>query len=90
MIPIHDYVVLELIKKEDLPVGSTVYKVDEDEPSLSVGIVRAVSDMEVEEGNSIWFTKEDIGKKVLFKRYGFDEFDGKLIGKIENVIAILD
>lgn len=55
---------------------ASTFKVTE-EQNLCVGIIRTGAD-------------ELIGKKCLFKRYGFDEYKGQLIGKAENVIALLE
>jgi co-chaperonin GroES (HSP10) len=74
MNPLHDYIVIEPITEEK----QTNFTVQQDEPTLSIGKVIAYNGTELK-----------VGDKVLYKKYAFDEHRGQLIGRVENVIAIL-
>lgn len=83
MKPLHDYIIIqpETVKK-------TSFEVEQEDPSLLVGTIIAMAQPwhQLEKQNVEHYT----GKKVLYRKYGFDEYDGKLIGKMEHIVAILD
>lgn len=78
MKPLYDYIVIEEIVESK----TTNFTVQTEEPTFCVGKVVAIN--VVGELSSI-----PVGTKVLFKKYGFDEYRGQLIGKIEHIIATL-
>lgn len=79
MKPLQDYVILQEVKpetksKSGIELGGEVEE-------SNIGIVEGIGpkvDIGIKEGD-----------KVLLKRYGVDEMDGKLISKQENIVAIL-
>lgn len=84
MKPTYDYIIIEEVKRSD---DVTAFKAEGDESSIALGKIIAVSSSQ-DSNNELTFEDEDVGKKVLYRRHAFEEYNGQLYGEIKNIIAL--
>jgi len=90
--PLHDYVVLEKIKEEEMTKsGIILTKEPKDQPSK--GVVIAVGPGKMEDGKLVE-TGLEAGQRVIYKKYsGTEVTDDKkdyLLIKAEDILAVIE
>jgi chaperonin GroES len=89
--PLHDHVVLEVIKKEQTTKGGIILS-EKDQEQPSIGQVIAIGDGAYKEGQRLPMSVS-IGDQVVFKKYATTDvkLDGKdyLIIKESDILAIV-
>ena len=90
--PLHDYVVLEKIKEEEMTKsGIILTKEPKDQPSK--GVVIAVGPGKTEDGKLVE-TGLEAGQRVIYKKYsGTEVTDDKkdyLLIKAEDILAVIE
>jgi chaperonin GroES len=90
--PLHDYVVLEKIKEEEV-TKSGIYLTDKPKDQPSKGVVVAVGPGKNEDGKLVPVGL-DAGQKVIYKKYSGTEVteDKKdyLLIKAEDILAVIE